>query len=92
MLDTLFALFIFLTPVDLNTSISFPTRETCEETRATLKNELRRYYDIKCIPVPRKRKTLDCTVENYNHHIPFEYNRYVHTFPAVAKIKCKESP
>lgn len=92
MLDTLFALFIFLTPVDLNTNLSFPTRETCEETRATLKNELRRYYDIKCVPVPQKRKTLDCTVENYNHHIPFEYNRYVHTFPAIAKLKCKESP
>lgn len=92
MLDTLFALLIFLTPVDLNTNLSFPTRETCEETRATLKNELRRYYDIKCVLVPKKRKSLDCTVENYNHHIPFEYNRYVHTFPAIAKIKCKESP
>ena len=36
MLDTLFALFIFLTPVDLNTNLSFPTRETCKETRKYL--------------------------------------------------------
>lgn len=91
MLDTLFALFIFLTPIDLNTNLSFPTRETCEETRDILKHELRRYYDIKCVPVRQKRKTLDCTVENYNHHTPYEDNRSDHTFPAAAKIKCKES-
>ena len=91
MLDTLYVLFIFLTAIDLNANLSFPTRETCEETRTALKYELRRYYDIKCIPVPQKRKTLDCTVENYNYHTPYEDNRYVHTFPAAAKIKCKES-
>lgn len=91
MLDTLYVLFIFLTAIDLNTNLNFPTRETCEETRTVLKQELRRYYDIKCVPVRQKQKTLDCTVENYNHHTPYEDNRYVHTFPAAAKIKCKES-
>lgn len=88
MLSTMFALFIF-TGYTVTADLQFATREQCEAVRTQIQQP-RVAFKSQCVEIQVPVKTLECEVENYNHHTPYEDNRYDHTFPAAAKIKCKE--
>lgn len=90
MFSTMFALFIF-TGYTVTADLQFATREQCEAVRTQIQKP-RVAFKTQCVEIQVPVKTLECEVENFTFHNEETYrkNTYVHYFPAIGKIKCKE--
>lgn len=87
MVASVFTLFIF-TGYTVTADLQFATKEHCEEVRAQIEKP-RVAFKAQCVETKVVPKTFVCDPDNYSYLA--EGNHYVHKFPAIRKIKCRET-